>query len=362
MAASDPALPESLLALAEGLLRIPSPTGQEDAIGEFLARRLAALAPHALVRAGANLLVVPRAPRPGARRILLLGHLDTVPALGENPVRREGDRLHGLGASDMKAALALMVGLVEWSLRAAPRHDLTCGFYAAEEGPYAASGLPLLRAAAEEWFAGVDLAVCLEPTDNAIELGCLGNVHARVHFAGRRAHSARPWQGENAIHRAGGLLQRLGSRAPVDHRFGPLLYREVMSATMVEYRGARNVVPDRCTVNVNYRFAPGKDEAEVRRDLDGVIAGEAGYELVDFCPAGRVAAGNPLVEELRVAAGGAEFRAKQAWTDVGRLSAWGIDAVNFGPGLTAQAHQAGEYASIAELGRGWAALLRWLHS
>ena len=348
-----------LIGLTEQLLRIDSPTGSERAIGDFLETQLRALAPHALVRAGNSLCGAPRARDPKLPTVLLLGHTDTVPKLSDNPVRREGDRLFGLGASDMKAALAVMIGLCERAARVPPRTNLACVFYAGEEGPFAGSELPAIRDAAREWFDGAQLAICMEPTDGHIELGCLGTLHARVTFTGRRAHSARPWQGENAIHKAAGLLSRLAARAPRDVRFGDLVYREVMSATMVEHRGARNVVPDRFVVNVNHRFAPGKDEAATRADIAELVAGEAEFAIDDWCPAAAPCTANPLLAELRAAAG-AELRSKQAWTDVGRLAQWGVPAANYGPGATAQAHQAGEWVSVAAIERAERALARWL--
>jgi succinyl-diaminopimelate desuccinylase len=200
----------------------------------------------------------------------------------------------------------------------------------------------------------------MEPTDNDLELGCLGTCHAEVSFTGRRAHSARPWQGDNAIHRAAGLLGRLAAMEREEHVFHGLSFFEVISATMIDYRGARNVVPDRCTVNVNYRFAPGKDEAAVRARLDALVGDEAGYELTDFCPAGKVCGENALLAALQRAAGQIAVRAKQAWTDVGRLSHLGIDAVNWGPGATSQAHQSGEWVSIAGIARCHRVLQEWV--
>ena len=351
---------EHVLRLTEQLLSIPSPTGNERRIADFAATRVQATDPHAFVRSGYSLCWVPRPPREGARTVMLVGHLDTVPELGENPVRRDGDRLHGLGASDMKAACAVILEVLARCTQEEPRHDVIGVLYAKEEGPFAESEMPQIREVGHEWFDRADFAVCMEPTDNRIELGCLGTLHARVTFEGRRAHSARPWQGENAIHKAAGLLARLRGRGPVEHVEHGLTFFEVASATMCEYRGARNVVPDRFVLNVNYRFAPGKDEAAVRKDLDALVAGEATYEIVDFCPAGRVCGDNALLSELRDAAGKPDVAAKQAWTDVGRLSHWGIDAVNFGPGATAQAHQALEWVSIAAIERSLRALERWL--
>ncbi len=351
---------EAIAALAAELLAIPSPTGAEAEIAALLERRLADLQPHALVRAGNSLLAAVRPPQLGRKTVLLLGHTDTVPALDDNRVRRDGDRLYGLGASDMKAGVALIVDLLEQARGLALRHNVVAALYAAEESSYARNELPLLRAAARDWFDRVDLAVCLEPTDNRLELGCLGTAHAEVTFHGKAAHSARPWQGDNAIHKAAGLLGRLAARPPRRRDAHGLGFVEVASATTAASRGARNVIPDRFTVNVNYRFAPGADEAAVRRELEALVQGEGDIAIADYCPAGRVCADNPLLRELEAVLPVAERRAKQAWTDVGRLSEWGIDAVNFGPGATAQAHQAGEWVAVSEVGRAARALRAWL--
>jgi succinyl-diaminopimelate desuccinylase len=353
-------VPDAVLALAEQLLRIPSVTGDERAIADFLEARLRALRPHALVRATNSLCIVPRAPRRGHATVMLVGHTDTVPDLSDNPVRRDGDRLYGLGATDMKAAVAVIVDAVDRAIRTAPKHDLVAVLYAREEGSFVDSEMPAIREAARAWFDATDLAVCMEPTDGALELGCLGTCHATVTFHGRRAHSARPWQGDNAIHKAAPFLARVAGWGVREHEYDGLVFREVMSATTAAFRGARNVVPDRFELNVNYRFAPGLSEDDVRRELASLVAGEAELELTDFCPAGRVCADNPLCGELRAAAGNPEIRAKQAWTDVGRLSGWGIDAVNWGPGATAQAHQAGEWVSAQAVAGARDALGAWL--
>lgn len=353
-------LVERVLQLTERLLAIPSVTGDEAAIAASIEALCRAWRPSTLVRAGNSLLIANRAAEPDKRTLMLVGHTDTVPQHDANPVRRADGRLYGLGASDMKTADAVILEMLRRDAAQPARHNLVGVLYAREEGPFADNEMPLLLAAARPWFARTDLAICMEPTDNRVELGCLGTSHASVTFSGRRAHSARPWQGENAIHKAVGLLSRLRDCPTTEHAFAGLTFVESMSATMVDYRGARNVIPDRCTINVNYRFAPGKDEAAVRAQIDAIVAGEADWQLTDFCPAGRVCADNTLLTELRRAAGDPEVCAKQAWTDVGRLSHEGIDAVNWGPGAATQAHQAGEWVEVAAVARCVAALEAWL--
>ncbi len=280
----------------------------------------------------------------GARpAIALLGHLDTVPDVGNAwPPRREGDLVFGLGASDMKAGLAVMLALLE----VPSRYDLVQVYYDKEEGPDAANGLePVLDKC--PWLKDVALAFCLEPTDNELHLGCLGGLHAKVTFRGRSAHSARPWQGENAITKAGAFLAELAALSPRDVPLGPdLVYREVTTVTLAKGGTGRNVVPNAFELNVNVRFAPGKTLEEAEAELRSRVAGRADIEITDRSLSGRIPERNEHLERFR-AVSHAKVAPKQAWTDVARLGARGIDAVNFGPGFTAQAHQKDEHASVA---------------
>lgn len=353
------------------LLRIPSVIGSERAIADHVAAWLRARKPASLVRSGDNLFARARADRDGAPKILLLGHLDTVPVSDANLPRVDGERLYGLGASDMKGGDALILDTLAWAAAGHSPYDVAIGLYAAEEGPFEQSGLPDLRQAAGTWFDDVALAVCFEPTDNAIELGCLGTLHAWVRFHGERAHSARPWQGRNAIHMAAPFLARLADLAPREVVQDGLSFVEVASATMVRYDGARNVVPGGFDLNVNLRFAPDRSEVEavqyVERLVDdslGVNAraeGQVSLEITDLAPAGRVCRSNAHVKRLEQALGAdGVVRSKQAWTDVGRLASWGVDAINFGPGSGAQAHQVGEHASRARLAEAQRIVRRWL--
>ena len=349
-----------VLALTASLLDIESETGHEKAICDWLEDRIGARGPDTLIRAGNSLCFAMRALDPQKSTLMLVGHTDTVPKLSENPVRREGDKLYGLGASDMKAADALLLDCLETNAQLASRYNLVGVLYACEEGSFEGSEMPLVYEAARHMFDATDLAVCMEPTDNNLELGCLGTCHAEVVFVGKRAHSARPWQGENAIHKAAGLLERLANTPREEHVFHGLTFYEVLSATTVGYRGARNVVPDRCTLNLNYRFAPGKDEGAVGARLREIVGADATFEIVDFCPAGLVCGDNPLLTDLREVGGEFEVRAKQAWTDVGRLSHLGIDAVNWGPGATSQAHQKGEWVAVSALRQAQETLWAWV--
>jgi succinyl-diaminopimelate desuccinylase len=367
-------LPEDateLEGLALQLLAIPSVIENEGAIADWCANWAEEHKLYAMNRAGENLALQPREFRPGRKRLLLLGHLDTVPESGANPARLEGGRIYGLGSSDMKCADALILHLLARAVHEEPKHDLIGVLYAREEGPFAGSGLPEIMAAAPGAFAETDLVIAMEPTDNRLELGCLGTMHTTVRFEGQRAHSARPWQGRNALHMAAPLLMRVAAHSPRDVEFHGLGFREVISATMLDYEGARNVVPGSCTVNLNFRFGPDREMDEACAYVEELIAEAIGEEWIreelvtwehtDICPSGKVCGDNELLTELETAAGDKlERAAKQAWTDVGRLSQYGLDAINFGPGTTAQAHQVGEWAERSKLEEARILLESWL--
>jgi succinyl-diaminopimelate desuccinylase len=330
-----------------GLCRIPSPIGQEAALADFVeAWARAHFAPNEVLRRSHS-LVLGRTddPRPS---LALVGHLDTVPPHEQDgPPRLEGDRVYGRGASDMKGGLAVMMALAEALPRAELPLNLLFVLYEREEGPFEESGLgPLLDEVAG--LRRVKLAIALEPTDGAVQVGCVGSVHATLRFAGKSAHSARPWQGQNAIHLAGPLLAELLGRSPREVEEGGFRFFEVFSITRAQGGRARNVVPDAFELNLNYRFAPGKTLEQAQQDVRALVAGRAEVTFTDLAPSGRVCAHNPWLRRL-LEVSGAQAQAKQAWTDVARLSAAGIDAVNFGPGETAQAHQANESAPIAPL-------------
>ncbi len=355
-------LGEALAARTEALCAVRSPIGHEGPLCDELERWARPRAAK-VARVGSSLVAWLDPSRAETRELVLLcGHLDTVPIHPEDEgrrPRREGERLVAPGSSDMKAGLAVAMELAERLPGEERFCDLALVLYAREEGPYDENELgPVLQRLPE--LARAALAVCLEPTDGTLQLGCAGSLHATVTFTGRSAHSARPWQGDNAVHRAGALLTELASRAPREVTSGGLPFREVISATRIEGGRARNVVPDRCTLNLNFRFGPDRsldDAAEELRALAVRFGGEA--VLTDRAPACPAHAGHPLVRRL-VERGGLAVEPKQAWTDVARLAAAGIPAVNLGPGATAQAHQAGEWVELAALERTYRALERFL--
>jgi succinyl-diaminopimelate desuccinylase len=345
------------------LCRVASVTGNEAACAELVEAILRDTS-LSVQRIGETVLAR-TVSRPGRPLVLLVGHTDTVPPKpGDGPVRVDGDRIHGLGASDMKGGLAVMLELARAvGEGAALPVDVGFVFYDKEEGPWALSGLgPVLEQAA--WLRRAALAFCLEPSDNVVQVGCLGTLHAEVTFEGQAAHSARPWQGRNAIHAAAPLLAALSARAPVDVDCSGHLFREVISATLAGGGATRNVIPDRFSLNLNFRFAPGRTTESAVAELRGFCAEACPdwppvVEIGEVAPSGAVVLDNVLLRRFLDQNGNA-VAAKQAWTDVARLSQVGIDAVNLGPGHAAQAHQAGEYASVALLLQSYQQFARFL--
>jgi succinyl-diaminopimelate desuccinylase len=277
--------------------------------------------------------------------VLLAGHLDTVPAQDNLPGRRDDERVHGLGASDMKGALAVMIELA----LAGALFD--CLFFGREELPGKYSALtPLLEREALDY----ELVVMMEPTSNELHAGCVGNVNATWTFHGRSAHSARPWDGENAIHAAARGIARLAAFEPEAHVFDGLRFYEVASVTQIEGGIAQNVVPDRVVCGVNYRFAPGRSPDAARQRLRELCPG--GELTIDsLAPSGAVATDTTRARAL-IAAGDLEVAPKQAWTPVAEFGLAGLPAVNFGPGEPAQAHRRDESIEIAALVRSYEVL------
>ena len=334
------------------LCQIRSPIGEEAEIAAYVARETSGQRiGNAVVCGGVS------DARPA---VLLAGHLDTIPIQeGDFPARRENGRVFGRGASDMKGALAVMIELWRRLDRGALPLELVLLFYDREEGPIALNGLmPVLERRPD--LKRASLALCLEPTDLGLQLGCCGSMHATLSFLGRSAHSARPWQGENAIHKAGALLSHLAAQAPREVRVGELVYREVMSATRIEGFTGRNVVPARCDLNLNFRFAPGRTVEDAEREVMALAQRfGATAAVTDRAPSGPAILDNPLLQEFR-AVTAAPIEAKQAWTDVAQLARVGIPAANFGPGEQAQAHQGGESCPEPALERAHAMLERFL--
>ena len=288
----------------------------------------------------------------GGPLVVLAGHLDTVPAQGNLPGRIEAGRIHGLGASDTKAGVAVMVEFARWWAErdAHGGFDLGLVFFPREE--IAVEESPLPRLFATGLLDRAALVIVLEPTDNELHAGCVGSIVARITFAGESAHAARPWTGVNAIAKAVEALAPVVRLEPVEVENGGLTFREVVTVTRIEGGVADNVVPARAAATLNFRYAPGRtrSEAEARlRELVGDV------EILSHSAAAPVPAGNPLLERLRKA-GGFALAPKQAWTPVAQFAEIGLDAVNLGPGATRYAHRVDEQVEIAELERTFEAL------
>ncbi|HET9327954.1 MAG TPA: succinyl-diaminopimelate desuccinylase [Candidatus Eisenbacteria bacterium] len=337
-------LADDLADLLETLVNIPSLTGQEARIAQWVHERLDARAHGEVLRSGNA--VVWRGPRRGRPLLVLAGHLDTVPGDGV-PASRDGDRLVGLGSSDMKAGDAVMLALAERLDPDPLRFDLACVFYDAEEGPLENNGLTrLIREM--EWLKEARLAVLLEPTSLKAEMGCVGSMNVEVTVRGKRAHSARPWLGVNAVGRAAPWLAEV-TRFPVTPTsLHGVEYRETLQVTTLSAGVAKNVIPDELVANLNYRFPPDRDLEQAEARLRSLVPDDFELQVVDRAPPGRVALEAPDVREF-VQRFGLEVAGKQGWTDVAQFSAAGIPAFNYGPGIPEQAHQQGEYCPLGNL-------------
>ncbi len=343
---TDP-LREHLLEALLFFLERPSVTGEEGPLCDDLEQRVGRLHEWRAERVSNNLILSRRNPDVSRERLVFAGHLDTVPEpSGGLPIRVDGDRIYGRGSSDMKAGDAVMLALLESFEWEESWAEPVFVFYEREEGPHAENGLGTVF---EEcpWVVDTDLAFLLEPTGNALEAGCVGTAQVEVTFEGTPSHSARPWQGENALTAAGRFLAALHERPVEEIVVDELSFYEVLVPTMARGGRAKNVVPDEFWINVNHRFPPGRGFDHVQRIFEGLLedsGARARYEIVDFAPSGSVDLGHQLLQSF--ISGGIEVRPKQAWTDVARFTENGVPAANFGPGFTSQAHQKSEYAEL----------------
>jgi succinyl-diaminopimelate desuccinylase len=335
--------------LTAALVDVFSVSGAEAEIATAVEDALREQAPHLeVVRNGDAVLARTNLGRPS--RVVLAGHLDTVPENGNLPSRREGtgddEVLHGLGTVDMKGGDAVFLHLA--ATLAEPKHDVTFVFYDNEEVEAVKNGLGRIERELPEWLAG-DLAIVGEPSNGVIEAGCQGTMRVELRCAGTRAHTARAWMGENAIHALAEPLRRLAEYAPRIVDIDGLTYREGLQATSISGGVAGNVVPDAAVLTVNHRFAPDRDGVAAERHLREVFDG---YELsvVDLSPGALPGLSAPAAAELVAAAGG-RAAAKLGWTDVARFAALGMPAVNFGPGDPTLAHTQQENVRIAEIGQ-----------
>src|SRR5581483_8779999 len=311
------------------LVNIPSESGKEAELYSYIT----SLRPlDTAFEDGESVIFAKRSGKP---LVLLAGHTDTVPAQENLPGRIEDGAVVGLGASDMKGGLAVMLELAAWARDQELRYDVAFLFFPREELGPAVNPLPGVFTSAP-LVDEAALVVCLEPTDNTLQLGCLGNLNARVVFEGRAAHSARPWLGENAIRAAFRGLEPLLDAEPRDVVLEGLLFREVASVTQLQAGIATNVIPARAEATVNFRYAPDRAPGEAEARIRELLGREV--EILSNSPAAHVASlEGPVVAALR-AAGPFDVEPKQAWTNVADFAARGLDAVNLGPGATRYAH------------------------
>jgi succinyl-diaminopimelate desuccinylase len=333
--------------ITAALVDIFSVSGEEAAIATMVQAALEKDAPHLeIIRDGDAVLARTNLGR--ASRVILAGHLDTVPLNKNLPVRREGsgedEVLHGLGTVDMKGGDAVFLHLA--ATLTEPRHDLTFIFYDNEEVEATRNGLGRIERELPDWLKG-DLAIVGEPSNADIEAGCQGTMRIELSVSGKRAHTARGWMGDNAIHKLGDALRRLEAYEPRIVDIDGLTYREGLQATKITGGVAGNVVPDAAVLTINHRFAPDRSGEEAEKHLREVFDG---YELsvVDLSPGALPGLSAPAAAELVEAAGGKAV-AKLGWTDVARFSALGMAAVNFGPGDPTLAHTQQEHVAAREI-------------
>ena len=291
------------------------------------------------------------------QRVILAGHLDTVPIAGNFPSTVDGDLMHGCGTSDMKSGLALALHLAATVDR--PRYDVTYLAYDCEEIESARNGLNRLSRSDPDKLRA-DFAILLEPTYGLVEAGCQGTLRVTVTATGKRAHAARSWRGTNAIHAAGKIMNILAGYEARTVTIDGCEYREGLNAVRIRGGVAGNVIPDECVVEVNHRFAPDRSEAQAADHVRELFP-EFTVEVVDSAPAAMPGLDAAPAREF-LAAIGEPPRAKLGWTDVARFAALGVPALNFGPGDPNLAHARDEHVEISKIESGAAALRRWLES
>jgi len=342
--------------LALELVDIPSVSGEEQALNGWLAEQVRAQPHLQVIHQQADALVFGLGGRPD---VLLAGHSDTVPEQANLPGRLLDGFVHGLGAADMKGALAVMLALAS-ELTTAPRLNPLFMIFGGEELPQSNGVLEGLFGRCPSLLEA-GLAVMMEPTANRLQAGCLGNIKAELVFEGVAAHSARPWLGVNAIHEAVRGLRDLVSLEPHDVVLEGLTFREVLSVTEMHAGIANNVVPDRAVCGLNFRYAGSRSPAEAEVRLRELVGAAGQLTVVGNAPSAPVPAGNHLLDRLR-RAGDLALEPKQAWTPVAEFAAHGLDAINFGPGDPQMAHRRDERIAVDAMSTSLEVLRRFLCS
>ena len=341
--------------LTAALVDIPSVSRDEGRIADEVEAALREQTDYEVIRNGDAVLARTNFGR--GSRVILAGHLDTVPIADNLPSRRDADHIYGCGTSDMKSGDAVFLHLA--ATIAEPLHDVTLVFYDCEEIEAGANGLGRIERELPDWLRG-DVAILGEPSGGYIEAGCQGTLRAVLSATGTRVHSARSWLGDNAIHKLGGILDRLAGYQGRVVDIDGCTYREGLSAVRVDGGVAGNVIPDAASVTVNFRFAPDRSPeaalAHVREVFDGL---PVDVELTDVASGALPGLHHPAAAALVAAADGL-VRAKFGWTDVARFAALGIPAVNYGPGDPNLAHRRDEWVSVAQIAAVATTLRRYL--
>jgi succinyl-diaminopimelate desuccinylase len=339
--------------LTEDLVNLESVSGNEQVIADAVEEALQAFG-HLEVRRFGN-TVVARTSLGRSERVVVAGHLDTVPLNANLPARRDDVNLHGLGACDMKGGCAVALRIA--ATMPEPNRDITFLFYECEEVEAERNGLFLLSQRHPDLLEA-DFAILMEPSDAVVEAGCQGTMRVDVTTRGERAHSARAWMGKNAIHGAAEVLARLNAYQPRRPVIDGLEYREGLNAVFISGGVAGNVLPDKASVSVNYRFAPDRSEAEALAHMEEVFEGHE-VSVCDSAPAAMPGLSVPAAAAFVEAVGGVA-RPKFGWTDVARFSALGVPAVNFGPGDPHLAHKAEEFVPLEHIRTVEEQLRNWL--
>ncbi len=346
-------LSSDVVALTEAVVDIESVSRNEKALADAIEGALAGIEHLEVMRIGNSL--VARTELGRDERVVIAGHIDTVPLNRNLPVRNDGNKLHGLGTCDMKGGVAVALRLAQTVPE--PNRDVTFVFYECEEIDDVHNGLGKIASERPD-LVEADFAILMEPSDAVVEAGCQGTLRVDVRTSGQRAHSARSWRGINAIHEAGEVLRRLGEYDARRPAIDGLEYHEGLNAVNISGGVASNVLPDECIVTVNYRYAPDRSEAEalvfVKEFFDGFE-----IEVTDSAPGALPGLETPAASAFVKAVGGT-VNPKFGWTDVARFTGLGVPAVNYGPGDPMLAHKQDEFVPIDQLRSCEATLRTWL--
>ena len=346
-------LTSDVVSLTAALVDIASESLDEQVIADAVEAALRPLSHLEVVRDGHT--IVARTHLGKAERVVIAGHVDTVPANGNLPSRLEGDILHGLGTCDMKGGVA--IALMMAAMVPEPIRDVTYVFYEGEEIAAEFNGLGRLARERPELLAG-DFAILMEPSNAGVEAGCQGTMRDDIRTTGERANTARAWMGSNAIHALAPVLDGLNAYVAREVEIDGLTYREGLNAVAIRGGVSGNVVPDEAVVTVNYRFAPDRSEAQAHQHLQETFEG-FGLTITDSAPGALPGLAHPAAAAFVEAVGG-EVHPKFGWTDVAQFTLLGIPAVNYGPGDPTFAHKADEHVPVEHLRGVRDRLEKWL--